>query len=104
MKFLQQLKTAFRFVAGTLIVSAVAIAIGVIGLRSLRETNLGLETVYNARVVPLQQLKAIADDANRRNVSSTPSFVINDKVFAGGQSLDELKKNIASAVPGATID
>ncbi len=62
MKFLQQLKTAFRFVAGTLIVSAVAIAIGVIGLRSLRETNLGLETVYNARVVPLQQLKAIADD------------------------------------------
>ncbi|MCX6019660.1 MAG: thioredoxin domain-containing protein [Chloroflexi bacterium] len=50
------------------------------------------------------QLKVISDDANRLNVQSTPSFVINDKVFTGGQSIDELKKNIASAIPGATID
>jgi methyl-accepting chemotaxis protein len=62
MKFLSQLKAAFKFVAATLLVTAVAIAIGVTGLRSLRETNLGLETIYNDRVVPLQQLKAIADD------------------------------------------
>lgn len=37
-------------------------AVGVIGIVGIRKTNAGLETVYNDRVVPLEQLKAIADD------------------------------------------
>jgi protein-disulfide isomerase len=45
-----------------------------------------------------------ANEANRLNVQSTPSFVINGKVFAGGRDLAQLKADIAAAVPGATID
>jgi methyl-accepting chemotaxis protein len=39
-----------------------AAALGLLGLVGLRQTNLGLETVYNDRVVPLQQLKTVSDD------------------------------------------
>lgn len=44
-----------------LLLLIVAVAVGILGLRGLRSTNRGLETVYNDRVVPLKQLKAIAD-------------------------------------------
>ncbi len=44
------------------ILSVVAVVIGVIGINGIRQTNAGLETVYKDRVVPLEQLKAIADD------------------------------------------
>ena len=52
-----QLKTKLNFVSG--ILTLVAVAVGVIGITGIRQTNAGLETVYNDRVVPLQQLKAI---------------------------------------------
>jgi len=55
-----KLSTKLHLVSGVLI--AVAITIGVIGIVGIRKTNHGLETVYNDRVVPLKQLKAIADD------------------------------------------
>ena len=35
---------------------------GIVSLQALRDTNQGLETVYNDRVVPLRGLKIIADD------------------------------------------
>ena len=35
---------------------------GIMSIQALRETNQGLETVYNDRVVPLRGLKIIADD------------------------------------------
>ena len=38
-----------------------AAAIGLIGLSGIHKTNKGLESVYNERVVPLKQLKTIAD-------------------------------------------
>jgi methyl-accepting chemotaxis protein len=55
-----KLSTKLNIVSGILI--AVAIVIGVIGIDGIRKTNEGLETVYKDRVVPLKQLKAIADD------------------------------------------
>ena len=55
-----KLSTKLHFVIVSLI--AVAITIGLIGIVGIRKTNAGLETVYNDRVVPLKQLKAIADD------------------------------------------
>lgn len=62
MKMLQHSVAAIKFVAPSLILTLVAVTIGIIGLRSLGETKQGLETVYHDRVVPLQQLKTIADD------------------------------------------
>lgn len=55
-----KLSSKLHLVSAVLI--AVAITIGVIGIIGIRKTNAGLETVYNDRVVPLKQLKAIADD------------------------------------------
>ena len=55
-----KLSTKLHLVSAVLI--AVAITIGIIGIIGIRKTNAGLETVYNDRVVPLKQLKAIADD------------------------------------------
>ena len=53
-----KLKTKLNIGTGILTL----VAVGVIGITGIRQTNAGLETVYNDRVVPLQQLKAIADD------------------------------------------
>lgn len=50
------------------------------------------------------RISEMSNEANRLSVQSTPSFVINGKVFAGGRDLLQLKADIASAVPGATID
>ena len=45
------------------LVALVALAvIGIIGIVQLKKVNNGLETVYNDRVVPLEQLKIIADE------------------------------------------
>jgi len=55
-----KLRTKLYLVSALLV--AVAITVGLLGLRGIRQTNLGLETVYNDRVVPLKYLKAIADD------------------------------------------
>ena len=55
-----KLSTKLHIVIGILIL--VAVSVGVIGIVGIRKTNTGLETVYNDRVVPLKQLKAIADD------------------------------------------
>ncbi len=62
MKLLQHSKMLVKFVAPTMILMLVATGIGLLGLRYLRETADGLETVYKDRVVPLQQLKTVSDD------------------------------------------
>lgn len=41
---------------------ALSVCLGVVGLVGMKRTTAGLETVYNDRVVPLQQLKSISDD------------------------------------------
>ncbi len=55
-----KLSTKLYLVGGVLV--TVAVLVGVLGITGIHKTNAGLETVYNDRVVPLQQLKAIADD------------------------------------------
>ena len=45
------------------LVSLIAIVVlGVLGIVQLQKVNSGLERVYNDRVVPLEQLKIIADE------------------------------------------
>lgn len=51
-------KKLFALTAGLLGLVAVA---GTVGLMALRKTNQGLKTVYEDRVVPLEQLKTISD-------------------------------------------
>ena len=54
-----KLRTKLYLVSSLLVV--VATVVGLLGLRGISQTNRGLEMVYNDRVVPLKDLKAIAD-------------------------------------------
>lgn len=59
---LNNMKVAMRLaiLAGTLIV--LMLAIGLMGIAGMRAANLGMQTVYHDRVVPMQQLKDIIDN------------------------------------------
>jgi methyl-accepting chemotaxis protein len=84
-----KLSTKLHLVSSVLI--GVAITIGVIGLVGIRKTNEGLETVYKDRVVPLKELKAIADDY--------AVFIIDaaNKANAGIFTAEETLKSINQA-------
>ncbi|MGD9716881.1 MAG: methyl-accepting chemotaxis protein [Sulfuricurvum sp.] len=68
-----------------------AIVIGLFGILKLAEVNAGLETVYNDRVVPLEQLKKIAD-AYAVNIVDT-----THKTRNGNISFNDCAKNIDDA-------
>ncbi|GGY62103.1 methyl-accepting chemotaxis protein [Cellvibrio zantedeschiae] len=59
---LNNMRVAMRLaiLAGTLI--ALMLVIGIMGISGMRDANLGMQTVYNDRVVPMQQLKDVIDD------------------------------------------
>jgi methyl-accepting chemotaxis protein len=59
---MKQLKLSTKLYLLTGILVAVAVVVGLIGIAGIRQTSSGLETVYNDRVIPLKQLKSIADD------------------------------------------
>ncbi len=59
MRHLRLSAQLYTLVVGLLSLSVV---LGVSGLLGMQKTTRGLETVYNDRVVPLQQLKTISDD------------------------------------------
>ncbi len=61
MKILQRLKIGPRLAVAFLIPVIFLVANGLVALQSLRSVHGGLTTVYNDRVVPLKQLKVIAD-------------------------------------------
>lgn len=61
MQVLQRLKIGPRLGLAFLLPMALLVANGLFGLHSLRTLHDGLTTVYNDRVVPLRQLKVIAD-------------------------------------------
>ena len=58
---LQNLKIGPRLALSFLLPVLLLLITGLIGIRSLGSVSAGLTTVYNDRVVPLQQLKVIAD-------------------------------------------
>lgn len=61
MQVLANLKVAQKIYLVLALISVVAIAIGFLGLDGIRRSNDGLRTVYEDRVVPLRQLKVVAD-------------------------------------------
>jgi methyl-accepting chemotaxis protein len=68
-----------------------AVALGVMGIVGMQKTTRGLETVYNDRVIPLQQLKMISDDY--------AVFIIDaaNKANAGLMTASEAKLGIEQA-------
>jgi methyl-accepting chemotaxis protein len=83
------LKTKLNLVS--VILSLVAVVIGVIGINGIRQTNAGLQTVYNDRVVPLEQLKAIADDYAVAIIDAV------NKANAGITTAEETLKGVVTA-------
>lgn len=93
-----QIKRAFellKYVLPTLIVAGIAFFTGYDGLRSLRESERALQTVYEDRVVPLKQLKSIADDyavfiidaVNKGEAGLMPEDQVRDGIRAAQQRI-----------------
>jgi methyl-accepting chemotaxis protein len=71
--------------------SLVSIVVGIVGLQGMSKTVHGLQTVYDDRVVPLRDLKVIAD-MYAVNIVDT-----SHKVRNGNISWEEARKNVAEA-------
>lgn len=76
------------------LLSLVSIVVGLMGLRGMSETVGGLRTVYENRVVPLRDLKVIADLYAVNIVDTT------HKVRNGNIAWAEARKNLAEARTG----
>lgn len=61
MNILRRLKIRTKLLLLVTILSLVAVFVGSYGLYGINDTRLGLETVYNDRVIPLEQLKHVSD-------------------------------------------
>ena len=59
---LGNLKTKLKLTILSVIAVLAMLILGIFGITELKQVNHGLETVYNDRVVPLEQLKIIADE------------------------------------------
>ncbi|MFZ5354437.1 MAG: methyl-accepting chemotaxis protein [Bacillota bacterium] len=91
MKALNKISIKAKMLIVVILLSVIAAGIGIYGLSSISESNRGLETVYNDRVVPLKQLK-IVSDMYAVNIVDT-----SHKVRNGNISWDEGLKNLADA-------
>jgi methyl-accepting chemotaxis protein len=74
-----------------LFLSLISIIVGVMGLRGMSSTVAGLQTVYDDRVVPLRDLKVIADMYAVNIVDAS------HKVRNGNFTWEEGRKNVAEA-------
>jgi methyl-accepting chemotaxis protein len=96
MNFITNLQTRSKLMLLTAAAILSLLTIGLMGVMKLATVDAGLETVYNDRVVPLEQLKNIAD-AYAVNIVDT-----THKTRNGNISFDDCAKNIHTAQ--ATID
>jgi methyl-accepting chemotaxis protein len=81
--------TRLLLLAGVLILFL--LLIGVLGIFGMRESNAGMETVYNDRVVPLRDLKVISDNYAVSIVDTT------HKVRIGALSWQEALRSVNKA-------
>ena len=84
-----KLKTKLNLASAVL--ASVAVVIGLIGINGIRQTEEGLKTVYQDRVVPLEQLKAIADDYAVAIIDAV------NKANAGLTTAEETLKGVVTA-------
>ena len=59
---LGNLKTKLKLSVLSLVAILAILILGIFGIIEVKKVNHGLETVYNDRVIPLEQLKIIADE------------------------------------------
>jgi methyl-accepting chemotaxis protein len=88
---LQNLKTKFKLSILSFIALLGIFVLGVFGILELKKVSSGLETVYNDRVVPLEQLKIIADEYAINIVDTT------HQTRNGNFDFDKCISNINSA-------
>jgi methyl-accepting chemotaxis protein len=88
------LKIGYRLSLLTGALTLLLIGVGVLGLSGIKQSNEGLETVYQDRVVPLQQLKTLADHF-ALNVVDTAHKVRNMEL-----SWEQGRVNLAAATEG----
>ena len=80
-----------RLMGLVLFLSLISIVVGVMGLRGMASTVAGLQTVYDDRVVPLRDLKVIADMYAVNIVDAS------HKVRNGNFTWEEGRKNVSEA-------
>ncbi|MCP4179261.1 MAG: methyl-accepting chemotaxis protein [bacterium] len=92
---MNNIKISTKLIILILISSTILVIVGLYGISGLRKTNTGMETMYKDRVVPLKQLKVVADalavnivDATHKAKSKTYSFSKANKEV--GNALDIL--------------
>ncbi|HEX2767988.1 MAG TPA: MCP four helix bundle domain-containing protein, partial [Geobacteraceae bacterium] len=86
------MKVATKLYSVVGLMSILLIIVGVVGVMMAKVSNDGLDTVYNDRVVPLEQLKIISD-MYAVNIVDT-----SHKVRNGGLSWNDGRKNVDDAV------
>ena len=59
---LGNLKTKVKLIALSFVAILATLILGILAIINIKEVNQGLETVYHDRVIPLEQLKIIADE------------------------------------------
>jgi methyl-accepting chemotaxis protein len=89
---LNSFKIGTRLYSMIALLSALLVLVGYIGLHSARLSDDSLDTVYNDRVVPLKELKVIAD-MYAVNIVDT-----SHKVRNGNLKWEEGRKNVAEAI------
>ncbi len=87
----KRLSVNFRLFALVIFLLLVSVVLGVVGLRGMATTVQGLQTVYDDRVVPLRDLKVIADMYAVNIVDAS------HKVRNGNISWAEARKSLADA-------
>ncbi|RXJ60017.1 HAMP domain-containing methyl-accepting chemotaxis protein [Candidatus Marinarcus aquaticus] len=87
----QNIKTKMKLSIMALVALVALLVVGVLGIIQLKKVNNGLTTVYNDRVVPLEQLKIIAD-AYAVNIVDTTHQTRN-----GNLTFEQCIENISNA-------
>ena len=87
----ERLKIGTRLTVLSSILIAALVVVGIMGLQGMNSCNAGLETVYNDRVIPLRDLKVIAD-MYAVNIVDT-----SHKARNGNLSFAEAIKNVDEA-------
>ncbi|MDP4072873.1 methyl-accepting chemotaxis protein [Acidovorax sp. A1169] len=85
-----QMKVSTRLSLLLVVLCALTVVIGCAGLMGMQRSNVGLDTVYQDRVVPLKQIKLVSD-AYAVNIVDT-AHKVRDGALTAQQGLDSIGK------------
>jgi len=98
---MKKMKLSTKLHSVSLLLVGVALLVGTIGVIGIWRSNIGLQTVYNDRVVPLKQLKAIADSyavaiIDAANKANAGIFTAEETLRGVEAATKDIKSNWAS--------